>query len=84
MLPDDTLDELHVKMVILTYACMASSATPRLEVAANIDCRAREADEHVSLVRREFLDDHTTWTEAPLGFERLYAIRTTGCGSTRL
>ena len=45
----------------------------RLEAAVDMDCRARDADEHAQLVRRGFLDGNTTWMEAPLRFERLFA-----------
>ena len=65
------MDEMQVKMVILT--CMSSSAAPRLEAAVGMDCRARNADEQAAPVRRDFLDDQTTWMEGLLGFEKLFA-----------
>ena len=71
MRPDGTLDEMQVKMVILT--CMTSSVASRLEVAVIMDCRARDADEQAAPVRRDFLNDQTTRTEAVLRFERLFA-----------
>ena len=69
--PDNTLDEMQVKMVILT--CMTSAVASRLEAAVGKDCRARDADEQTVPVRRDFLDDQTTWMAALLRFERLFA-----------
>ena len=52
---------------------MTSTIASRLEAALQMDCRARDADEHAPEVRRDFMDAGTTWTEALLGFERLFA-----------
>ena len=68
---DGNLDELQVKMVILT--CISSAIASRLEAAVNMDCRARDADSHAVPARRDFIDDQATWQEAPLGFERMLA-----------
>ena len=38
-----------------------------------MDCRPRDADEHAVAVLRDFTDVNTTWMEALLGFERLFA-----------
>ena len=59
-LPDGTVDDEQAKMVILT--CMTSTVASRLEVAVDMDCRPRDADEqcHAVPVRRDFLDANTT------------------------
>ena len=68
---DGTIDDEQAKMVILT--CVTSTVASRLEAAIDMDCRPREADEHAVAVRRDFMDPNTTWIQALLGFERLFA-----------
>ena len=65
------MDQLAIKMVILTR--MSASITSRLEAATGMDCRAREANDQAPPVNRDFMDGATTWQEALLGFEKLFA-----------
>ena len=71
MLPNGDMDQEAIKMLTLT--CMSASVASRLEAAAGMDCRARDANAGAAAVIRDFLDAATTWQEALLGFERLLA-----------
>ena len=71
MLQYGTLDEMQVKMVVLT--CMTLSVASRLEILVDMDCRARDVHKSAAPVKRGFLDGNKTWMEALLGLERIFA-----------